>query len=98
MRVHGAGNRERTPWFDVRTVPSSRVYARVAIVVPRFRKTAVARNRVKRRLRELVRRELLPELTPQDLVIRATPLAYRATFDAMCTAMRQIARRLAATP
>lgn len=98
MRVHGEGARERTPWFDVRTVASPRVYARVAIVVPRFRKTAVARNRVKRRLRELVRCELLPGLAPQDLVVRATPLAYRATFDVLCTAMRQVARRLTATP
>jgi ribonuclease P protein component len=94
MRVHAEGARERTPCFDVRTAPTPCVHARVAVVVPRFSETAVSRNRVKRRLRELVRRELLPDLAPQDLVVRATPASYRATFDALRVAMRDVARRL----
>jgi ribonuclease P protein component len=74
------------------------LYARVGIVVPRFNKSAVDRNRVKRRLRELVRRDLLPSLPAQDVLIRATPLTYRATFDAMRGAMQQIARKLGPSP
>ncbi len=96
MRVHTEGARERTPCFDVRIAASPERYARVAIVVPRFDKTAVSRNRVKRRLRELVRRELLPGLAAQDVEVRATPSSYRVTFEAMRAAMRQVAQRLAA--
>lgn len=56
-------------------------HARVGIVVPRYRQTAVARNRLRRRLRELVRRRLLASLGSIDLVIRARPEAYHATFQ-----------------
>ncbi len=98
MRVHTEGARERTPCFDVRIAGPQEPHARVAIIVPRFDKSAVSRNRVKRRLRELVRRELLPGLAPRDIVVRATPSSYRATFEAMRAAMRQVARRLASKP
>jgi ribonuclease P protein component len=68
----------------------------VAIVVPRYGATAVARNRVKRRLRELVRIELLPVLTPHDVVVRATPLAYRVPYATLLGGMRDAARRASA--
>jgi ribonuclease P protein component len=93
-RIHSEGKRERTPWFEVRALPTMLEHARIAIVVPRFNRSAVARNRVKRRLRELARRELLPALKPVDVVIRATPSSYRATFDTLRASMRDVARRL----
>ena len=93
-RTNSEGKRERTQWFEVRALPTLLEHARIAIVVPRFNRTAAARNRVKRRLRELARRELLPSLRPVDVVIRASPSSYRATFDALRTAIRDIARRL----
>jgi ribonuclease P protein component len=68
----------------------------VAVVVPRFGETAVSRNRVKRRLRELVRRELLPVLAPQDVVVRATPMAYRVPFETLRRSMHTMASRLGA--
>jgi len=67
-------------------------------VVPRFGENAVARNRIKRRLRELVRRELLPVMTPQDVVVRATPLAYRVPFDTLRRGMQTLAFRLGVQP
>jgi ribonuclease P protein component len=76
-------------------LPTVLGHPRVAVVVPRFNRTAVARNRVKRRLRELVRRELLPTMAPVDMVIRASASSYRATFDALRSAMLEIARRFA---
>jgi len=54
---------------------------RVGLVVPRFRQSAVARNRLKRRLRELVRAHLLPTELAADVVIRIRPDAYRASFS-----------------
>ncbi len=53
------------------------------MIVPKHKQTAVARNRVKRRLRELLRLELLPDLPALDVVVRAFPQAYDATFDAL---------------
>lgn len=41
---------------------------------------AVARNRLKRRLREIVRLEILPRMGSLDVIIRARAVAYRVTF------------------
>ncbi len=54
--------------------------ARVAIIVPRHGHTAVERNRLKRRLREVVRLDWLPEAEDADLVVRARREAYDAGF------------------
>ncbi len=51
--------------------------------MPRYKHTAVDRNRLKRRLRELVRRRLLAELPAVDVVIRALPSAYGTPFDGL---------------
>jgi ribonuclease P protein component len=40
----------------------------------------VARNRLRRRLKEILRREVLRRLPPIDLVIRAKRSAYAASF------------------
>jgi ribonuclease P protein component len=61
--------------------------------VPRYKHTAVDRNRLKRRLRELVRRRLLAalaELPAVDLVIRATPTAYRLTFESLAAEIEAV--------
>jgi ribonuclease P protein component len=54
----------------------------------------VDRNSVKRRLREIARTELLPNLRAMDVVIRASPRAYGATFETLRAAVRQAARQL----
>ena len=54
---------------------------RIGFVVPRFKHTAVARNRLKRRLRELSRVHLLPADLSADVIVRVRPEAYGATFD-----------------
>jgi RNase P protein component len=43
---------------------STRTHARVGFVVPKYGHSSVDRNRLKRRLRELVRTQLLPSLRP----------------------------------
>ena len=50
-------------------------------MVPRFKHSAVSRNRVKRRLRELARTHLLPTGLKADVVLRIRPEAYNASFD-----------------
>jgi ribonuclease P protein component len=46
--------------------------------VPKYSHSAVDRNRVKRRLREIVRLDMLSALPSIDLVVRALPSAYAA--------------------
>ncbi len=53
---------------------------RLGLIVPRFQFTAVARNRLRRRLREIWRRQLQEGLPAWDLVIRAKREAYGTTF------------------
>jgi ribonuclease P protein component len=56
---------------------------RLGLIVPRFQFTAVARNRLRRRLREIWRRELQGGLPAVDLVIRAKREAYGMPFETM---------------
>jgi len=75
---------------------------RVGLVVPRYRHTAVARNQLKRRLRELARLRLLPTMLPFDVVIRTRPDAYDVGFDGLQAdierALAQLARWSASSP
>jgi ribonuclease P protein component len=89
MRREGARVAGRLPDLDVRAAPSGRGHPRVGIIVPRYKHSAVDRNRLKRRLRDLVRTRLLPVMPPVDLVVRAFPSAYQVGFDGLAD---QIAR------
>ena len=70
----------RTPHLDLAWRPSPLNHPRVAIVVPRFQFTAVARNRLRRRLKEILRRYPIASLPVVDLVVRAKRAAYAAPF------------------
>jgi ribonuclease P protein component len=66
----------------------------VAIVVPRFQFTAVARNRLRRRLREVLRRGVLAALPPVDLIVRAKRAAYAAPFVNLRAELTDMMRRI----
>ena len=55
-------------------------HPRMGLIVPRFQSSAVARNRLRRRLREIWRVDVQPYQPAWDLVIRARREAYRAGF------------------
>ncbi len=59
-----SGTRIRVEYLDVRAMRSALPHARVGFVVPKYGHSSVDRNRLKRRLRELVRTRLLPSLRP----------------------------------
>ncbi|MDF1505408.1 ribonuclease P protein component [Roseisolibacter sp. H3M3-2] len=108
--VRREGKRVRTEHLEVRVLASLRAFprlgdaGRVGLVVPKHRHSSVERNRLKRRLRELIRLRLLPlvaELPPVALVVRAHPTAYGATFEALARQVERLRRdvaRLAAAP
>lgn len=82
-RVANEGKPVRARHVEARHTASPLGVPRVGFVVPRYKQSAVDRNRLKRRLRELVRRRLLPILPPLDVVLRVKPSAYRADFAAL---------------
>jgi len=80
------GKRRRTGHLDLFTRPSPVGSSRLAVIVPRFSFTAVRRNLLRRRLREIGRRDVLPALAePTDLAVRARAAAYSAPFAALRT-------------
>lgn len=90
------GKRIRTAHCDVRVGASLLLPGRAGIVVPKFGRNSVERNRVKRRLSELVRCELMPHLQHIDVLIRTRPEAYGASFDALRGDVLAIRKRVAA--
>jgi ribonuclease P protein component len=97
--VRREGKRFRTPRLEIRHIASLSLLPRVGIIVPRHKQTAVARNRVKRRLRELVRCAFLPALAtlpPMDVVVRAAPEAYDAEPAQLAADLARAAEKLGA--
>jgi ribonuclease P protein component len=98
QRIAREGKRIRTVYIEVRVTasPLARLRsetkgARVGLIIPRFKHSAVARNQLKRRLRELARIHLIPLEFSVDLVLRIFPEAYDASFEALS---KDIARAL----
>jgi ribonuclease P protein component len=56
-------------------------HPRMGLIVPKFQASAVARNRLRRRLKELWRLDLQTHQPAWDLVIRARREAYAASFE-----------------
>jgi ribonuclease P protein component len=95
--VRQEGKRVRTASLDARVTASVHASTRVGIVVPKYGRTAVERNRVKRRLRELVRRSWLPTwqtAEPLDVLVRALPAAYTRDHAALALEMAQLGVRV----
>jgi ribonuclease P protein component len=89
----------RTDHLDVRVLaPSAEPVvevARVGIIVPRHKHSAVDRNRLKRRLRELARTRLLPTLAPAHVVVRARAEAYDDSFETLARQIDRVGREIA---
>ena len=81
------GERKRMRHVDVFFAASPVAIPRFGLVVPKHRHRIVERNRLKRRLREIARTEVLPRLRgagrPLDVLVRARPEAYAAGFEAL---------------
>ena len=67
---------------------------RVGLIVPRYRRSAVDRNRIKRQVRELARLQMLPTLLPINVIIRIHPEAYRASYDLLAIDFRHVMKSL----
>jgi ribonuclease P protein component len=88
----------RAGCLEVRVAASLHALPRVGLIVPKYKHSSVDRNRLKRRLREWVRLDLLPALagiTPVlDLTVRTSPSAYTRSFAELGRDVQQVARQL----
>jgi ribonuclease P protein component len=80
--------------LDVRRLDSTAGRVRVAIVVPKYGFTAVRRNKLKRRLRELARQTLLQRPASCDVLLRARREAYGAAFAVLRDDVADLASRI----
>ena len=71
--------------MDVFLAPSPVSFSRFGVVVPKHGRRIVDRNRLKRRLREIGRRSVLPALAGNertvDVLVRVRREAYGASFE-----------------
>ena len=81
----------QTECLEARMSASLLLHPRVGVVVPKYGRKIVDRNRTKRRLRELARIRLLPLIGQVDLLLRAKPEAYHSSFDQLATQIDAIA-------
>ncbi|HET7322265.1 MAG TPA: ribonuclease P protein component [Longimicrobiaceae bacterium] len=92
------GKRKRTRHLDAFVSPSPVARPRWGVVVPKHRHEIVERNRLKRRLREVGRTEVLPRLhaanAPLDVMVRARPEAYHASFADLREELQRLVEEL----
>ena len=74
------GRRRRFGHLEMIWTDNLTGHPRMGLIVPRYQSSAVARNRLRRRLREIWRREVQQHQPAWDLVIRARREAYAARF------------------
>ena len=92
------GKRRKTRHLDVFLASSPVAHSRLGLVVPKHKHNSVQRNRVKRRLREIGRTVILPRLAERDLamdvMVRARPEAYEASWEALLEELTRITEEL----
>ena len=79
------GKRRRTKNLDVFFAASPVSRSRLGVIVPKHGSRIVDRNLLKRRLREIGRREVLPRLAEAgvDVLVRAKRTAYGVEYDVL---------------
>jgi len=90
------GRRWRTAHLELAWRPNQTrpPHPRIGFIVPRFQFSAVLRNQLRRRLREVLRRGPLAALPPHDLVVRAKRSAYDLPFPALQAELQEGLRHI----
>jgi ribonuclease P protein component len=92
------GRRVAGRWLVIFALDNALGRSRWGLSVPKKVGSAVVRNRVKRRLREIVRRERRKPSPPRDLCILARPEAAEASIDELSRELDALSRRLPSSP
>ncbi|HUP19100.1 MAG TPA: ribonuclease P protein component [Gemmatimonadota bacterium] len=93
-----AGRRARGPALDLYWCPAAGRVSRAACTTPKFGRTNVRRNLLRRRLKSLTGEILLASGAPFDYLVRARPPAYEMDFAGLRAALGELAERVEAPP
>ncbi len=97
-RVRRRGTRVASPYFVLFVAPGGAETTRLAITAPRRLGTAVARNRMRRRLRAAFRPHLATPQPVVDMVAQARRPAVDAPWRSLTGAVSQSLARAGAAP
>ena len=89
-----SGRRRRIHNLDISWRSNELDHPRLGLVVPRYGETVVTRNKLRRQLREIARRRILPQLQPMDLVVRPRAQAYNSNFTQLAADFERWLRSL----
>ncbi|MEX0979816.1 MAG: ribonuclease P protein component [Gemmatimonadota bacterium] len=97
------GKRRKTSHFDVFFASREDLQQpRFGLIVPKYRHTGVERNLLKRRLRDVARRELLPRFRASgvsiDVMVRARRDAYGARYRDLKEELVEAAEAICSDP
>lgn len=85
--------RARGPALELYWRPASGPLSRATCITPKHGRTGVERNRLRRRLKELMRSILLSREEARDWLVRARPEAYDLGFDELRAALTTLTGR-----
>ena len=86
------GSKARGPALELYRRPAAGPFARATCITPKHGRTGVERNRLRRRIKELMREILLARGEAHDWLVRARPLAYDLNFGDLRSALRALAK------
>jgi len=92
--VYEKGRKIQSRTFVLYAMENDLPFHRLGITVSKKIGNAVARNRVKRRIREVFRREKPAHLPSMDLVVNARKSAVQVEFAALREELRSVLNRL----
>jgi ribonuclease P protein component len=96
------GRKKKTSHLDVFFLSSGASEPRLGLVVPKHGRRIVERNRLKRRLREVGRKEILPALREAgrtvDVLVRARREAYRASYEQLLRELTEVTEEICSRP
>jgi ribonuclease P protein component len=87
------GRAQSTPLLVLRSLRTGRGETRVGLSTPRALGGAVQRNRIRRRMRELIRGRIGRIGPGWDLLLIVRPLATKASWDELGTTLDELLRR-----
>ncbi len=81
--------------FDFIHLESKRGFPRLGVIIPLHSHNVVERNRLKRRVKEVMRRFVLTELElGRDIVIRARKRAYDIDYETVKNELIELSRNM----
>lgn len=87
-------SRVRGPALELYRRPAAEARARATCITPKHGRSGVERNRLRRRIKELMREILLGRGEDHDWLVRARPPAYDLSFADLASALRALVARI----